>query len=131
MFASVGLVPHTSPLMVLFALVIAHAIADFPLQGAFLAQGKNRHLANTDFQGDEPRFLWVYCLTAHSLIQSGGVWLITGSFALGVIEFVIHWLLDYAKCEGWTNFHADQLAHILCKVVFVIVLASPMADTVL
>ena len=114
--------------MLLFALVIAHAIADFPLQGAFLAQGKNRHLANSEFQGEEPRFLWVYCLTAHSLIQSGGVWIVTGSFALALIEFVIHWVLDYAKCEGWTNFHVDQMAHVGCKVVYVAILANPLAE---
>jgi hypothetical protein len=113
-----------NPWMLLFAMLILHAIADFPLQGAFLAQGKNRHLANSEFQGDEPAGLWFYCLTAHSLIQAGGVWLVTGSTALCLFEFVIHWLLDYGKCEGWTNFHFDQLAHVLCKVGYVIYLTS-------
>ena len=126
MFAHVGIVPE-DPWMLFFGMVITHAIADFPLQGAFLAQGKNRHLANSEFQGNEPRFLWIYCLTAHAVIQSGGVWLITGSFTLALIEFVIHWLLDYAKCEGWTNFHVDQLAHMLCKAGYVLLLSSPLA----
>lgn len=110
--------------MLLFAMVIVHAIADFPLQGAFLAQGKNRHLTHTEFQGTEPRALWIYCLTAHSLIQAGGVWMVTGVASLGLVEFVIHWLLDYAKCEGWTNFHFDQLAHVLCKVAYVVFLCA-------
>lgn len=113
-----------TPWMMLFAMLIMHAIADFPLQGAFLAQGKNRHLANSEFQGEEPRALWFYCLTAHSLIQAGGVWLITGNAIIALIEFVIHWLLDYAKCEGWTNFHFDQLAHVACKIGYVIYLSS-------
>jgi hypothetical protein len=127
MFAVAGATLN-SPWVLLFALVIAHAIADFPLQGAFLAQGKNRHLANSEFQGDEPKFLWVYCLTAHSLIQAGGVWLVTGSFVIAFIEFVLHWILDYAKCENWTDFHVDQLSHVICKVAYVILLASPIAD---
>jgi hypothetical protein len=33
---------------VLLAMDILHALADFTLQGAFPAQGKNRHLANSD-----------------------------------------------------------------------------------
>ena len=127
MFAHAG-IDLENPWIVLFALVITHAIADFPLQGAFLAQGKNRHLVNSEFQGDEPRFLWAYCLTAHSLVQSGGVWLITGSFVLAFVEFVLHWLLDYAKCESWTNFHMDQLLHVVCKIGFAIVLASPLGE---
>lgn len=128
MFAFVGLPPET-PWMLLFALVIGHAVADFPLQGAFLAQGKNRHLNQTVFPGEEPKGIWVYCLTAHSLIQAGGVWIVTGSFVIALIEFVVHWLLDFAKCENWTNFHVDQFAHILCKIAYVLILFSPMADS--
>ncbi|MCB1095348.1 MAG: DUF3307 domain-containing protein [Verrucomicrobiales bacterium] len=123
MIANIG-ITYDAPWMLLFAMLIMHAIADFPLQGAFLAQGKNRHLANSEFQGEEPSGLWLYCLTAHSLIQAGGVWLVTGSAVIAAVEFLIHWLLDYAKCERWTNFHVDQLAHVLCKVGYVIYLSS-------
>jgi hypothetical protein len=123
MIAHIGITIDT-PWTMLFAMIIMHAIADFPLQGAFLAQGKNRHLAHSEFQGEEPRALWFYCLSAHSLIQAGGVWLVTGNAMIAAVEFIVHWALDYAKCEGWTNFHVDQLAHVLCKIGYVVYLSS-------
>ena len=110
-------------LTVFFALVIGHAICDFPLQGPFLASGKNRHVKMPDPEGDPfPGNLWAYCLTAHSLVHAGMVWFITGSALFGLIEFVCHWAVDYAKCEKWTNFAGDQALHLLCKVGFALAL---------
>ena len=40
---------------------------------------------------------------------------------LGVVELVLHWGLDVAKCNGRTNFAFDQIAHVACKAVYVIV----------
>lgn len=108
-------------LSLFFALVIGHAICDFPLQGEFLAAGKNRNVKMPDPEGDPfPGNLWAYCLTAHSLIHAGMVWLVTGSALFGLIEFVCHWLIDFGKCEKWTNFAGDQALHILCKVGFTV-----------
>lgn len=106
--------------VVLFALVIAHAIADFPLQGEFLAKAKNRHADLSGIFGKipVPPNLWVHALTAHSLVHAGAVWLVTGSVALGAVELVIHWIIDFTKCENWTSFTADQLLHIVCKITF-------------
>lgn len=104
-----------------FALVIGHAVCDFPLQGQFLAAGKNRHIKMPDPEGEPfPGNLWAYCLTAHSLVHAGMVWLVTGSALFGLIEFVCHWAIDYGKCEKWTNFTGDQALHILCKVGFAV-----------
>jgi hypothetical protein len=107
-----------------FALLIGHAAADYPLQGEFLALGKNhrnvpewRHVKPESMRG-----LWFHCLTAHSLIHAGVVWAISGVFALGVIEFVLHWILDFLKSAGLTNLHFDQLLHVLCKVAYVAIL---------
>ena len=106
---------------IFFAMVIGHAVGDFPLQGPFLAAGKNRHVKMPDPEGEPfPGNLWVYCLTAHSLIHAGIVWVITGSALFGLIEFVCHWAIDFGKCEGWTNFTGDQALHILCKVGFAV-----------
>ena len=69
--------------------------------------------------GDAPPQLWIYCLSAHSLVHAGTVWLITGSPVYGFIEFVIHWVIDFAKCEKWTNFNQDQGLHLLSKVAYV------------
>jgi Protein of unknown function (DUF3307) len=110
---------HTGPLAMLFALFIGHALADYPLQGKFLAIRKNRHIKSIDYTGDSPPSLWVYCLSAHSLVHAGAVWVITGSALLGFVEFVLHWLIDFAKCEKWTNFHHDQALHIISKVAYV------------
>ena len=107
-------------LQVLFALIIAHVLFDYPLQGDFLAKFKNR---NYKAEGETPPLLWVHCLTAHSLMHAGAVWAITGSFMIGIAELVLHWIIDFVKCEGITNIHTDQLLHILCRVGYVIAIA--------
>ncbi len=106
-------------LLVFLALAIGHAVADFPLQGTFLAKAKNRHAdVSSYFPHGTPAGVWVHALTAHSLIHAGAVWWITGSAVLGSIELVAHWLIDYAKCEGWTRFNTDQTLHYVCKVIY-------------
>ena len=113
-----------SALALLFALLIGHALADFPLQGEFIANGKNRHLPAPKLGdgGEPPKFLWIYLMSAHSLIQAGFVWAITGSVLLGFAEFVIHWAIDSAKCEGRTSFGLDQGLHIATKLVYVVII---------
>jgi len=103
----------------LFALIIGHALADYPLQGKFLAIRKNRHIKPLDYGGDVPSNIWVYCLSAHSLVHAGAVWVVAGSALLGFVEFVLHWWIDFAKCEKWTNFHQDQGLHLLSKLAYV------------
>jgi len=105
----------TCAVQLFFALVIGHAVADFPLQGEYLAIGKNRRFLMRLKDPARPPELWVYCMGAHCLIHSGAVWLITGSAALGAVEFVLHWGLDQAKCEGKTTFGVDQWGHVVCK----------------
>ena len=95
----------------LFLLLCAHALADFPLQGDFLASAKNRHTAMG-------RGLWPECLTAHAFIHGGFVYLITGSLLLGLLEVLAHWVIDFGKCELWYSFRVDQLLHIGCKLVW-------------
>lgn len=106
------------------ALIIGHVLGDYPLQGTFLATGKNRHAdADALFSGMRaPKGLWLHALTAHALIQAGMVWLISGSHVLGLIEFALHWVTDYIRCEGWISFSTDQLIHMGCKVAFALLL---------
>ncbi|MEI7927310.1 MAG: DUF3307 domain-containing protein [Verrucomicrobiales bacterium] len=107
---------------ILFALLIGHALADYPLQGAFLAKAKDRHSDSGALFGEQraPKGLWIHALTAHSLVHAGVVWLITSSFALALVELVLHWLIDLVKCEGWTGFHTDQMLHVLCKIAYAV-----------
>lgn len=108
----------------LFALVVGHAIADYPLQGEFLALGKNHRLTPEQKPNGVMgvRGIWFHCLTAHAFIHAGVVWAITGVFALALAELALHWIIDFAKSEGWTNFHVDQLLHLLCKLAYVALL---------
>ena len=100
--------------MMAVALVAGHALADYPLQGDFLAKAKNR--ANPI-----PGVPYWQALGAHSAIHGGFVALITGVWWLFFAEAAIHWLTDDAKCNGKLTFNQDQAVHIVCKVVWLIV----------
>lgn len=99
-----------------FALSIGHAIMDFPLQGEFIATGKNWRLLRKLQDPARPEAIWIWCMSAHCFMHAGAVWMLSGSFLLGLIEFVLHWGIDVAKCSGRTNFHQDQVMHYLCKL---------------
>ena len=103
------------PLALFFAFAIAHALADFPLQGEFLAIQKSRRTAND-------RSMWVVALTAHCLIQAGGVWLISGSMAYAAAELFLHALIDFGKGEQRFGIMVDQGLHLLCKLVYALML---------
>ena len=53
---------------------------------------------------------------AHALVHGGIVYLITGGLVLGVVETVLHAIIDYSKCQHWIGFHVDQGLHIMRKV---------------
>lgn len=112
-------------LNLLFALLIGHALADYPLQGDAIAKGKNRH--NPPYgipTGQKPCAVWWHYLTDHSLIHSDFVWLLTGYVAFAIAELVLHWWIDFAKCENRTNPHEDQALHVCCKISYVIIIAT-------
>jgi hypothetical protein len=113
-------------MILFFAMAIGHALGDYPLQGSFLASGKNRHIdSSTFFGGSEVSpILWVHSLTAHSLIQAGMVWIVTGSAALALAEFVVHWIIDFVRCEKWIGFSMDQALHFSCKMIYAMILVS-------
>lgn len=115
----------------LFALLLfGHALADYPLQGDFLARAKN-HTAPI------PGVPWQWALFMHVVIHSGVVLIITGSGLLAIFELFAHATIDYAKNEGllevkdweqvkdspagyrpWSAFTIDQLLHIGCKLLW-------------
>ncbi len=103
---------------VFFALIAGHALADFALQSDVMAKGKNWRTPSTPPEGQPANVTWPYWLSAHAAIHGGVVGLITGIWWLGLAEFVIHWLIDLAKCSRITNVHMDQCLHVLCKVVW-------------
>lgn len=105
-----------------FVLLFFHALADYPLQGEFLAQGKNRH---TELGKDH----WYILLPMHAMIHAGFVFLATMGIAIyfglpyvllvaliyGVFEFMSHCLIDDAKCNCVISFREDQFRHICMK----------------
>jgi hypothetical protein len=105
---------------VLFFLLWGHVLADYPLQGPFLAAAKNRHTP----AGQKPAGMWIHALTAHALIHGGFVYLVTGSLLLGCLETFSHWLIDFGKCENWYGIHIDQLLHIGCKLLWWVLLVA-------
>lgn len=108
---------------VFFALLIAHALGDFALQGNFLSQAKNRNADLAHFFPEgSPRSLWWNALLAHALIHAGGVWLVTGFVVLAALELVLHFVIDHMKCENWISFDTDQTLHRLCKVLYALLL---------
>ncbi len=103
-----------------FYLLAAHALMDFPMQAGPMATEKSRH-SRTELQKQVP---WYYWLTAHALVHGLAVAFITGSVGYGIAETVCHWVIDFAKCDGWTNIHIDQALHVLCKVLWVVMIAN-------
>lgn len=100
---------------VLFMLFAAHALADYPLQGDFLARGK---------QGLIPGAPRLTLLSMHGLIHGGLVALVTGLWWLGLLETIAHCVIDEVKTRGAISFNADQAAHLGCKVAWAVTYAA-------
>ena len=100
--------------MILFLkLLVGHYLADYPLQGDFLAKAKNH-------KAPIPGVPWYQALLAHSAIQAGMVWYVTGNIWFALAELILHYVIDYHKSEGEISFNEDQVAHISCKAVYCI-----------
>ena len=99
-------------MLVLIYLVGAHALCDYPLQGDFLARGKNH-------KQPLPGVPWYQCLFAHAAIHGAAVAFILQNPWLGIGEFVVHWCTDYEKSDGNLTFNQDQAIHYGWKVIWV------------
>ena len=95
-------------------LIMAHALADFSLQTAAMGTFKNRYYHFTEDMKHVPT--WQYWMTAHALINVLLVWVVTGVCWLGLVETILHWLIDYIKCENLISAHKDQLLHLFTKI---------------
>jgi len=95
-------------------LLFAHFVGDFTLQSAAMARGK--------IPGGDPHIAWGWWLTAHVSTHAFLVLVITGSFWIGLLEFVSHALLDWAKIRGIIGFNTDQILHLAFKFIWVFIL---------
>lgn len=105
------------PLALFAAFFVAHALADFPLHGDYLARQKSRKQA--DSSGD-----WIVALTAHCAIHAGGVWLVSGSLGFAAVELILHGLIDFGKGEKKYGLATDQILHLICKLAYAILLTK-------
>ena len=106
-----------------FQFLVGHAMGDYVFQRDIMATSKSRHAAiyKTASAGFPPWYFW---LISHALVHGGAVFLISGSLLLGVIETVLHTIIDYSKCEHWISLNVDQFLHILCKLCYVYVIVE-------
>lgn len=115
-----------SPLVLFLALVFGHCLADYPLQGDFMARAKNHRAPVAGVPS-------VLLLATHAFIHAGVVAFLTGNLLCGACEFVLHAAIDHAKSELSDSAHPsalfalDQLLHVLCKGLWV-ALAIRYAD---
>ena len=104
-------------LYILFLLLAGHALGDYPLQGQYMSDAKNRHT-------EHGKDVWWMVLTSHSLIQGAIVALITSSIILGILETICHWIIDFMKCDNKIDYKTDQFLHVICKFLWFYILVS-------
>ena len=102
-------------------LVFFHYLADYPLQGDYMARAKNKY---NPIEGVP----WYQAMGAHCFIHGMFVFLITGSFLLLILEMIVHWMTDTLKCKGVINYNVDQGIHIASKFVYAW-LSIPVIET--
>lgn len=102
-------------LMLFLSLLFWHTLADYPLQGDFLAKAK---------AGLFPAVMpWWLALVMHAYIHAFGVLVITGNLWGGLIELVAHTTIDYLKARrDLFGIPVDQLLHVVTKMVIIAVL---------
>ena len=96
-------------LSMLFMLLVAHVVCDYPLQGDFLSRAKNHRNPIAGVP-------WWQALVAHAIIHAGAVYLVTKSPVWAAVELVVHTDTDYQKCDGFLTFNQDQFCHVITKV---------------
>ncbi len=107
----------------LFELLVAHAFSDFAFQPSEMGKGKNRH-KRPDYipPGMNPATVWIYYSIGHALINGGMVYLVTGSEFLGIAETMVHWTIDFLKCDGRISPQMDQMVHLSTKIIYCVAL---------
>jgi hypothetical protein len=106
----------TSGLEVFFLLVMGHFVGDFALQSDRMAVEKCR--------GKDQTLAWQWWLTAHAGIHSFLVAVLSGVVWLGMLEWFLHALIDLGKCRHRFGLGVDQGLHILCKLVYVVMIVA-------
>ena len=81
-------------------------------------------MAQEKCRGKDHTLPWQWWLTAHAAIHGFLVSLITGVVWLGVMEWLAHMLIDYGKCRHRYSLGVDQLLHMGCKAIWIVVMLA-------
>lgn len=106
---------------ILFWLLFAHFLADYPLQTTEMGKYKNKR--NQPLPPDskaKPVKVWFAYLTAHSFIHAGLAALVVG-VPFGLIVGFCHWIQDYLKCKYQYSPNLDQIIHIIILIIINII----------
>jgi len=106
---------------IVFWLLVAHFIADYPLQTAEM--GKYKNPRNQPVPPDikaKPVRVWFAYLTSHAFVHAGLSALVVGVL-LGVLIGLIHWIQDYLKCKIQYSPNLDQIIHISILIIIGII----------
>lgn len=109
---------YTVDMDLLFLFLFAHALGDFAFQSS--------HMVEMKHPKKNPESWYIY-LSAHSVIHGGLVGFFSGSFLIAILETLCHFLIDFGKCQGKYGIHHDQLLHLACKGLWIILIAKGLA----
>ena len=102
--------PNASGLELFALLAMAHFVADFGLQSDRMAREK--------CPGNDVTLPWQWWLGSHAAIHGFFVGWLTGQPLLGLGEWLVHALIDIAKCRKHYGLKTDQTLHLLSKLLW-------------
>lgn len=106
-------------------LLFGHCIADTVFQPMSMSAGKRKD-REIDMScvppGQKPINLWYMWMTHHAVVHGGVVAIITGRYEFGVLETILHWIIDFYKCKNKYGPNVDQILHLTCKLIYVIII---------
>ena len=101
-------------LNLLILLALAHFVCDFVLQSDRMAVEK--------IPGRDETLHWSWWLGSHASTHGLAVALLTGVPLLGLLETLLHAIIDWLKIRYRFTLSLDQSLHLLCKLIWVLLL---------
>lgn len=112
----------------IFYLLVVHALMDYALQTDTIATCKCRSCDSAVAKAVP----WYYWLTAHAGLHGAAVGVVVRWFGFGwnavailaIAETIIHWIIDFGKCEKCYGIDVDQALHVACKLLWFTLLVT-------
>lgn len=126
--------------MLVLLLAGGHAVADYGMQSAYMAENKVpviRRARPGGLVNETPNPDWFVTLGAHCLIHALAVGVVAFAFvalagrdalpvaaALGWAEFACHFAIDRSKGLGRFSYRTDQALHYGCKLAWAVLILA-------